>query len=71
MLKFSYKKIEIDESFPKYIVENREKFKDSIELSDDVLSFLASEMRVNIRETIGALNRILAFGRIYNKAPSV
>ena len=51
--------------------ENREKFKDSIELSDDVLSFLASEMRVNIRETIGALNRILAFGRIYNKAPSV
>ena len=51
--------------------ENRGKFKDSIELSDDVLSFLASEMRVNIRETIGALNRILAFGRIYNKAPSV
>ncbi len=51
--------------------ENKGKFKDSIELSDDVLSFLASEMRVNIRETIGALNRILAFGRIYNKAPSV
>ena len=51
--------------------ENREKFKDFIELSDDVLSFLASEMRVSIRETIGALNRILAFGRIYNKSPGV
>ena len=27
---FSYKKIEIDNTFPKYIVENKEKFKDWI-----------------------------------------
>ena len=28
-------------------------------------------MRVNVRETIGSLNRVLAFSRIYNKTPSV
>ena len=27
---FSYKKIDIDNTFPKYIVENKEKFKDWI-----------------------------------------
>jgi len=28
-------------------------------------------MKINIRETIGALNRIISFSRIYNKSPSV
>ena len=30
-LKFSYKKINIDHTFPKYIIENKEKFKERIE----------------------------------------
>ena len=54
----------------KYL-ENRNNFKDTPEISNDVIKFLASEMRVNIRETIGALNRILAFSRIYNKSPNI
>ena len=29
-LKFSYKKINIDHTFPKYIIENKEKFKEWI-----------------------------------------
>ncbi len=28
-------------------------------------------MKINIRETIGALNRIISFSRIYNKSPSL
>ena len=28
-------------------------------------------MKINIRETIGALNRIVSFSRIYNKSPSI
>ena len=28
--KITYKKVEIDDSFPKYIIENKEKFKDWI-----------------------------------------
>ena len=28
-------------------------------------------MKINIRETIGALNRIISFSRIYNKSPSI
>ena len=28
-------------------------------------------MKINIRETIGALNRLLSFSRIYKKSPSI
>ena len=40
-------------------------------MSDGVFNFLAAEIRASVRETIGALNRILAFSRIYNKSPDV
>ena len=54
----------------KYL-EIKRNFIETVELSDDVFKFLAAEMRVNIREIIGALNRIIAFSKIYNKSPSV
>ncbi len=51
--------------------EIRKSFSDMIEPDENLLNFIASEMRINIRETIGALNRIISFSRIYNKSPSI
>ena len=46
-------------------------YNDNFNLSDEILSFLGSEIKVSVREMIGALNRILAFSRIYNKTPTL
>ena len=49
----------------------KKSFSDIIEPDENLLNFIASEMKINIRETIGALNRIISFSRIYNKSPSI
>ena len=51
--------------------EIKKTFPDAIEPEENLLNFIASEMRINIRETIGALNRIISFSRIYNKSPTI
>jgi len=51
--------------------EIKKSFSDIIEPDENLLNFIAFEMKINIRETIGALNRIISFSRIYNKSPSV
>ena len=43
----------------------------SIKISDEILKFICSEIKSNIREVIGALNRVISFSRIYNKVPSL
>ena len=43
----------------------------SIKISDEILKFICTEIRSNIREVVGALNRIVSFSRIYNKVPSL
>ncbi len=43
----------------------------SIKISDEILKFICSEIRSNVREVVGALNRIISFSRIYNKVPSL
>ena len=53
------------------MVEIKKTFTDIIEPDENLLNFIASEMRMNIRETIGALNRIVSFSRIYNKFPTI
>ena len=53
------------------INEIKKSFSDIIEPDENLLKFIASEMKINIRETIGALNRIISFSRIYNKSPSI
>ena len=53
------------------INEIKKSFPNIIEPDEDLLNFIASEMKINIRETIGALNRIISFSRIYNKSPSI
>tara|TARA_Y100000590_G_scaffold241109_1_gene271108 strand:- start:1471 stop:2190 length:720 start_codon:yes stop_codon:yes gene_type:complete len=40
-------------------------------ISKDVQKFLSSEIRTNIRELTGALNRIVSYSRIYNKTANL
>ena len=51
----------------KKIEEIQSQFKESIHLSDEVISFIAAESKTNIRELIGVLNRVIAFSRVHNK----
>ena len=57
-------KIEI---IKKKIEEIQSQFKENINLSDEVISYIASESKTNIRELIGVLNRVIAFSRVHNK----
>ncbi len=51
----------------KKIEEIENQFKEKINLSDDVVNYIASESKTNIRELIGILNRVIAFSRVHNK----
>ena len=51
----------------KKIEEIQNQFKENINLNDEVINFIANESKTNIRELIGVLNRVVAFGRVHNK----
>ncbi len=51
----------------KKILEIESQFKEDINLSDDVINYIANENKTNIRELIGILNRVIAFSRSHNK----
>ena len=51
----------------KKIKEMQSQFKENINLSDDVINYIANESKTNIRELIGILNRVVAFSRVHNK----
>ena len=51
--------------------EIKKNFFENYDLDEDVLKFLAHEVSSNIREMIGALNRILAFSKINSKSPTI
>ena len=51
----------------KKIDEIQNQFKESINLNEEVINFIASESKTNIRELIGVLNRVIAFSRVHNK----
>tara|TARA_B100000965_G_scaffold332288_1_gene296758 strand:- start:230 stop:952 length:723 start_codon:yes stop_codon:yes gene_type:complete len=40
-------------------------------ISDEVQKFISAEIKTNIRELTGALNRIVSYSRIYNKIASL
>ena len=42
-----------------------------VNISDEIQKFISSEIRISIRELVGALNRVVSFSRIYNKVPSL
>ena len=44
---------------------------DQFKISDEVQRFISTEIRSNIRELTGALNRIVSYSRIYNKTVSL
>ena len=51
----------------KRILEIENQFKENVNLNDDVINYIANESKTNIRELIGILNRVIAFGRVHNK----
>ena len=51
----------------KKIEEIQNQFKENIILSEDVINYIATETKTNIRELIGVLNRVVAFSRVHNK----
>ena len=51
----------------KKIAEIQNQFKENINLSEEVINYIASESKTNIRELIGILNRTIAFSRVHNK----
>ena len=53
----------------KKIEEIENQFKENINLSNEVINFIATECKTNIRELIGVLNRVIAFSRVHNKTP--
>ena len=55
----------------KKIEEIQTQFKENINLSDEVISYIASESKTNIRELIGVMNRVIAFSRVHNKILSI
>ncbi len=55
----------------KKIIEMQNQFKENINLTDDVINFIANESKTNIRELIGILNRLIAFSRVHNKVLSI
>ena len=55
----------------KKIEEIQNQFKENINLSDEVINFIASETKTNVRELIGVLNRVIAFSRVHNKSLSI
>ena len=55
----------------KKIEEYQSQFKENINLDNDVINYIASESKTNIRELIGVLNRVIAFSRVNNKTLSV
>ncbi|KKS13502.1 MAG: Chromosomal replication initiator protein DnaA [Candidatus Yanofskybacteria bacterium GW2011_GWA1_41_6] len=41
------------------------------ELNLEVLTYIATHIQKNVRELEGALNRVVAFGQIYNRVPEI
>ncbi len=55
----------------KKIEEIQIQFKENINLTDEVVNYIASESKTNIRELIGVLNRVIAFSRVHNKVLTI
>ena len=55
----------------KKILEIQNQFKENINLSADVINYIANENNTNIRELIGILNRVIAFSRVHNKVLTI
>ncbi len=55
----------------KKIEDIESQFKENINLDEEVVQFIATESKTNVRELIGILNRVVAFSRVHNKNLSI
>ena len=46
-------------------------YSDKFKISEDILKFISQEIRTNIRELTGAINRIVSYSRVYNKTANL
>ena len=65
-----------DQDLRRKIVEQKTEelnklYSDQIKISKEIQDYISSEITTSIRELVGAINRIVSFSRIYNKAPSL
>jgi len=55
----------------KKLLEIQQQFKENINISEEVINYIANESKTNIRELIGILNRVIAFSRVHNKVLNI
>ena len=46
-------------------------YSDKINISDEIQNFINSKITTNVRELVGAINRVVSFSRIYKKLPNL
>ena len=46
-------------------------YSDKFNISEEIVNFLSNKITSNVRELVGAINRVISFSRIYNKLPSL
>ena len=46
-------------------------YSDKINISEEIQNFICSKITSNVRELVGAINRIVSFSRIYKKLPNL
>ena len=46
-------------------------YPDQIKISEEIKSFISTEITTSIRELVGAINRTISFSRIYKKLPNL
>ncbi len=61
-----------DLELKKNIIKNRinniqNQFKENINISEEVVNYISTEAKTNIRELIGVLNRVIAFSRVHKR----
>ena len=55
----------------KRLVDIQNQFKETSNISEEVINFIATESKTNIRELIGVLNRVVTFSRIHNRVLTI
>ncbi len=46
-------------------------YADKVNVTDEIQDFISNKITTNVRELVGAINRIVSFSRVYNKLPSL
>ena len=46
-------------------------YADKVNVTDEIQDFISNKITTNVRELVGAINRIVSFSRIYSKLPSL